>query len=99
MVVGGKDALSERIADAEERLRQLIAQRIERNRQELVRLQQEQERIDVASGSSPREASCDTSSGTATMLLDRAGGGTMGGSWSSTGASFGQLPNKAPQPA
>ena len=35
--------LEARIADAEEKLRQSIAQRIERNRSELSRLQREQE--------------------------------------------------------
>ena len=37
-----KASLSSRIADAEERLRQSIAQRIDRNRAELTRLQHEQ---------------------------------------------------------
>ena len=41
-----RDKLADRIADAEERLRRSISQRIERNRMELARLQQEQELFD-----------------------------------------------------
>ena len=44
-----RDRLADRIADAEDRLRQSIAQRIERNRTELSRLQQEQELFESSS--------------------------------------------------
>jgi hypothetical protein len=58
MVAGGlvdRDKLEARIAEAEERLRQSIAQRIERNRSELARLQHEQDLFDVASSPMPGE--------------------------------------------
>ena len=66
-----KDSLSERIADAESRLRLSIAQRIERNRQELERLQHEQELFEVAS-TSPEglRASCGMAGATGTVPSD-----------------------------
>ena len=63
MVAGGggdapRDKLADRIADAEERLRQSIAQRIARNRAELARLQHEQVLYESASSPEPG-AACD----------------------------------------
>ena len=64
-----RDALSERIADAEERLRRSIAQRIERNRAELARLQHEQDLFEAAT--SPERH------GTATMRAPAATGSAV----------------------
>ena len=77
-----KDSLSERIADAESRLRNSIAQRIERNRQELARLQQEQELFEAsaaspvgpsgaarATGAAPSDAIEDTADDTCGMQV------------------------------
>lgn len=69
-----REKLEARIAEAEERLRQSIAQRIGRNRSELQRLQHEQELFDQAASPVPGEhRSLPMATGSATALRDVGG--------------------------